>query len=90
MGHSYDITFETKRSRDHIARVLERVTDNGPFRVEALGHVGPDWWVTSVRRADPAVIVGFAKVAELLALLAREFEIHAVQRAGRESGAVAS
>jgi len=58
---------------------LAKLTAGGPFRVRDLDHLGAGVWAFGLQPQRPGLSIGFAKVAELLVLLAREFPIDAVE-----------
>ncbi len=62
----------------------------GPFRVRDIMHLGGGTWGFTIYSARPGLAVGFANVAELLVLLAREFDVIAVERVSVEALASAS
>lgn len=61
-----------------------------PFRMRDLAPAGHGLWTFRLEPTRRDMLVGFGKVAELLVLLAREFEVHAVGRAPASALAAAS
>jgi len=59
---------------------LAALTAAGPFRVRSFAPLENGAWEVVLRPARPGVAIGFAKLAELLVILAREFHIEAVER----------
>lgn len=76
---SYAITFRTPLPHGMLEQRLQRLTADGPFRVPRLSHHGDGVWTAAVEPARPGLAIGFAKVAELLVLLTREFDVSGVQ-----------
>ncbi|MFN9367212.1 MAG: hypothetical protein ACK6CT_00375 [Planctomycetia bacterium] len=76
---NYSITFRTPLARGMLEERLRRLTADGPFHVPTLSHHGGGAWTAVLRPARPDMVIGFAKVAELLVLLTREFDVSAVQ-----------
>mgnify|MGYP006268255657 CR=1 FL=1 len=86
----YRISIKSSFSRGSIESSLLQVTAGGPFLVRDLMPVEPGLWTFSVVPERPAMAIGFAKLAEFLVLLAREFEVHALDRAPLHATAAAS
>lgn len=86
----YTITIKTGLARDGIEERLPRLTEGGPFHVRDLVHLGGGVWAFTLQSVRPGMAVGFGKVAELLVLLAREFDVEAVQRSAINALAAAS
>lgn len=87
---TYSVTIRCVASHETPGDRLRNLTVAGPFRVRDLIPSGNGLWtfrLEPMRRDRP---VGFGKVAELLVLLAREFEVHAVGTPPASSLAAAS
>jgi hypothetical protein len=74
----YTVTIGTAASRQMLDERLRTLTAGGPFCVGGLDAVGGGTWSVHLAPARAGLAVGFGKVAELLILLAREFEVHGV------------
>lgn len=86
----YTVSLRTASGRQSLDDRLRALTAGGPFRVGDLAPVGFGAWTFRLQPARPEIAVGFAKVAELLVLLAREFEVQAVERSPSRAVAAAS
>lgn len=87
---NYSITFRTPLHRDILEERLQQLTADGPFRVPTVSHHGGGVWTASLQPTRPGMAIGFAKVAELLVLLTREFDVSGVQRLAASPIAAAS
>jgi hypothetical protein len=76
----YRITIMTTLSRAVLDDRLLRLSADGPFHVGDLTPVDAGLWAFAVQPVRPGMAVGFSKVAELLVLLAREFDVQSVDR----------
>ena len=74
------IRIQTGLPRTALEERLGRVAAGGPFRWENLSHQGQDRWSFTLQPLRPGLSLGFAKFAETLVLLAREFHIDTVER----------
>lgn len=74
------ITIETRAPRQQIEQRLLQLTENGPFSVRDLLHLGAGVWAFTLEPVRPGLALGFGKVAELQLLLVREFDVYAVER----------
>jgi hypothetical protein len=74
----YVVSIRTAASRQALDERLRKLTAGGPFRVDGLDPVGAGTWDFHLTPTRADMVVGFGKVAELLVLLAREFEVQAV------------
>jgi hypothetical protein len=90
MIHALQITLESALPRQVVEQRLEALAAGGPFAVRGLTPSGAGRWAITLRTARPGLAVRSVKVAELLVLVAREFELHAVQRLPSASVAAAS
>jgi hypothetical protein len=90
MVYAVQITLESGLPRQAVEQRLEALVSGGPFALRGLVPVGSGRWTLTLRTARPGLAVGSAKVAELLVLVAREFELHALQRLPAASVAAAS
>lgn len=86
----YTVTMRTKLAGGDLEHLLPRLTAAGPFVVRDLAHLGGGSWVFTVRPSRPEMVVGFAKLAEFLAILARELPVDSVDRVASEPLATAS
>jgi hypothetical protein len=86
----YTITIRSAMTRDMVEERLPRLTAGGPFQVRDLAHLGGGAWAFTLQPVRPGLAVGFGKVAELLVLLAREFDVDAVERSAVNALAAAS
>jgi len=73
------VTISTGLPRAALEPRLAKLTAGGPFRVRNLDHLGGGAWTFAIQPQRPDLSIGFAKVAEWLVLLAREFPIDAVE-----------
>ena len=73
------ITIHTALPRDTLENRLAALTVGGPFRVPDLAHLGGGLWSFTLQPSRHGLAIGFGKVAELLLLLAREFEVEGVE-----------
>lgn len=83
------VTIQSGSPRPAIEARLLALASPGPFRVRDLTPLGGDAWAFTLEPARPAIAVGFAKVAEFVLLLAREFEVTNVVRGPLEAIAAA-
>jgi len=74
------ITISSASPRAAVEQRLAALTAAGPFRVRGLDPLENGTWEVAFRPARPGMPIGFAKVAELLVLLAREFHIESMER----------
>lgn len=72
------VTIRTAASRQVLDERLRALTAAGPFCVGGLDAVGGGNWALHLAPTRVGMVVGFGKVAELLILLAREFEVEGV------------
>ncbi len=86
----YTVTIRTHLPRSALEHRLSPLTTAGPFAVRDLAHVGGGSWVFTLQPIRPGMAIGFAKVAELLVLLCREFHVDAVERTATGPLAAAS
>ncbi len=86
----YTITIRSVLPREAIEFRLPGLTAGGPFQVRDLVHLGGGVWSFTLHPVRSGLAVGFGKVAELLVLLAREFEVEAVERSSHNALAAAS
>jgi hypothetical protein len=87
----YTVSIRTAAGRQELDDRLWKLTADGPFRVAGLDPVGAGTWAFHLAPTRADMAVGFGKVAELLVLLAREFEVQSVMgRAASRSVAAAS
>ena len=84
------ITISAASPRATVERRLAALTAAGPFRVRSFAPLENGAWEVVLRPARPGVAIGFAKLAELLVLLAREFHIEAVERISSGAAPAAS
>lgn len=87
---TYAITLRTTLTRGLLEDRLCRMTADGPFRAPALSHHGGGLWTATLRPTRPGMAIGFGKVAELLVLMSREFDVSGVERHALGSLAAAS
>ena len=80
MVRQVEIEFETAHPAEAIELRLGELTRGGPFAVRRLTTSGAGRWRLTCALSDPGLAVGFGKVVELQALLAREFDLLAVRR----------
>jgi hypothetical protein len=76
----YAITFRSTQPRGAVERRLRSLAESGPFRVHELEPRGGGAWTCALHPIRPEMAIGFGKVAELLVLLAREFDVEGVER----------
>lgn len=76
----YSVTIRSFLPRDTIEGRLPSLTAGGPFQVLDIVHLGGGVWSFTLQPSRPGLTVGFGKVAELLVLFAREFDVEAVGR----------
>lgn len=86
----YSISVKTTFPRQHVDERLRVLAAGGAFRVRDLAPVGGGAWVFRLQPIRPDMAVGFGKVAEFLVLLAREFDVQAVERSPARAIAAAS
>jgi hypothetical protein len=86
----YTITIHSVLPRETIEERLPSLMAGGPFQVREFVHLGGRVWSFTLQPCRPGMAVGFGKLAELLVLLAREFEVEAVERSARGALAAAS
>lgn len=84
------ITITTGLPRAAVEGRLADLAGAGPFRVRDLTPLGGGIWNFAIHPFRPGLSVGFAKVAELLVLLAREFHVERVERISIDAGPVAA
>ena len=72
------LTLRTPLPLPAIEGRLRDLAAAGPFRIRGLSHAGGDAWSVVLEPARPQIAVGFGKVAELVVLLARSFDVGAV------------
>jgi len=80
MVSALQITLESPLPRQVVEQRLEALVAAGPFAVRGLVPSGAGRWLLTLRTVRPGLAVGSVKVAELLVLVTREFELYAVQR----------
>ena len=80
MVNHVEIVLETSLAQETLRQRLTERTATGPFSLRGLQAVGPGRWSATWIPRDPALVVRFGKVAELVCLLSREFELHSVRR----------
>lgn len=90
MVSALQITLESALPRQVVEQRLEALVAAGPFAVRGLVPSGAGRWLLTLRTVRPGLAVGSVKVAELLVLVTREFELHAVQRLPAAGVAAAS
>ena len=69
---------------------LPRLAATGPFLVQDIVHRGWGVWTFTLRPVAADMAIGFGKVAEFLILLAREFDVAAVEQMATGTWAAAS
>lgn len=74
------VTVRTASPARVVAERLRAVTDGGPFHAAALAPRGEGLWTFTLGPTRPTLAIGFGKVAELLVLLGREFDVIAIDR----------
>lgn len=84
------VTIHTVLPRAAVELRLARLTSGGPFQPQDLAHLGGGLWTFTLQPRRPGLAVGFAKVAELLVVVAREFDIDRVERLAAGALAAAS
>jgi hypothetical protein len=84
------VTISTGFPRAALEPRLAKLTAGGPFRMRDLAHVGGGVWTFAIQPQRPGLSIGFAKFAELLVLLAREFHIDAVEHFATGAATVGS
>jgi hypothetical protein len=87
---TYSVTIRCTSSTEAPDERLVNLTAAGPFRMRDLAPAGHGLWTFRLEPVRRDMPLGFGKVAELLVLLAREFEVHAVGRASDGTLAAAS
>jgi hypothetical protein len=87
---TYRLTIASRFSRAIVEDRLLRAITEGPFLVRDLAPAAPGVWTFSLEPRRPEMAIGFAKVAELLVLLGREFEIQSLARFPERAIAAAS
>ena len=87
---TYSVTIRCVSSTETPGDRLRNLTAASPFRMRDLAPAGHGLWTFRLEPSRRDMLVGFGKVAELLVLLAREFEVHAVGRATGGTLAAAS
>jgi hypothetical protein len=80
MVNHVEIVLDSPLSQERLRSRLGHLIVNGPFRIHVLVSVGHGRWSIGFVPRDAALVVRFGKVAELVCLLAREFEVHSVRR----------
>lgn len=86
----YEITFRTGSTREVLGALVDDVSATGPFSIAAPEQRGTDTWLLRIEPRRHGLAVGFAKVAELLLLLARIGEVTAFIRTDVDEFAAAS
>ncbi|MBM3954979.1 MAG: hypothetical protein FJ309_10260 [Planctomycetes bacterium] len=84
------ITLRTAASRPAIESRVATLAGNGPFSVRDISPREAETWTLTLGPSRPGMAIGFGKVAELLVLLGREFDVAAVDCTADEALAVAS
>lgn len=84
------ITIQSSLPRTVVELRLTRLTSGSPFQSQNLTHVGGGQWTFTLQPVRPGLAIGFAKVAEMLVLVAREFDVDRVERLPNGTLAVAS
>lgn len=87
---TYSVTIRCTSSTEAPGERLVNLMAAGPFRMRDLAPAGHGLWTFRLEPVRRDMLLGFGKVAELLVLLAREFEVHAVGRAPDGTLAAAS
>jgi hypothetical protein len=87
---NYAISVRTALGRQGVEERLRVLVAGGPFRVRDVAPVGVGVWGFHLQPVRPEMAVGFGKVAEFLVLLAREFDVQAVERSPARAIAAAS
>lgn len=75
MSCRVDLTFTSTRASHAVAQMLEETLIAGPLTLTELTQSGPHQWNASLEPMRPGITVGFAKVAEILVLIAREVTV---------------
>jgi len=88
--HDYTVSVRTAAGRQVVEDRLRVLAAGGPFRVRELAPVGVGVWAVRLQSVRPEMAIGFGKVAEFLVLLAREFDVQAVERSPSHAIAAAS
>lgn len=86
----YSITIRSGLPRHAIEDRLPSLMAGGPFQARNLAPLGGGTWSFTLQPSRPGMAVGFGKVAEVLVLVAREFEVEAVEGSGLGALAAAS
>lgn len=86
----YRITITSALPPGSTEHRVPSLASGGPFRVRDIVHLGGGAWTFTLQPVRPGLAVGFGNVAELLVLLAREFDVIAVERVSVEALASAS
>jgi hypothetical protein len=84
------ITISSASPRASVEQRLAALTAAGPFRVRSLAPLDTGAWEVAFRPARPGMAIGFAKLAELLVLIAREFHIESMERISSGAAPAAS
>jgi hypothetical protein len=84
------VTIRSGRNPSAPPLQLPRLAATGPFVVQDIAHRGWGVWTFTLRPAAPEMAIGFGKVAEFLVLLAREFDVAAVEQVAAGTWAAAS
>ena len=88
--HDYMVSVRTAEGRQVVEERLRVLVADGPFTVRELAPVGVGVWAFHLQPVRPELAIGFGKVAEFLVLLAREFDVQAVERSPSHAVAAAS
>lgn len=88
--HVYSVSVRMAADHRAVEERLRGLTAGGPFRVRELARVGVGAWAFRLEPVRPQLAIGFGKVAEFLVLLAREFDVQAVERLPSHAIAAAS
>jgi hypothetical protein len=87
---TYSVTIRCASSTEMPGERLGNLTAAGPFRMRDLAPAGRGLWTFRLEPVRRDMLLGFGKVAELLVLLAREFEVLTVVRSAGSGLAAAS
>lgn len=73
-----DLTFTSTRASHAVAQMLEETLIAGPLTLTELTQAGPHQWSATLGPLRTGLTIGFAKVAEILVLIAREVTVETV------------
>lgn len=90
MSCRVDLTFTSARPSHSVAQIFEELLIAAPLSLSELSQAGPHQWSASLTPRRPDKVVSFAKVTEVLLLIAREVTVETATFDGDAPAAVAA